>query len=287
MDFRGLNQWVKVKRPAYPVNTPHEAVHSFMPGSRWFSVMYAKNGYHQILLDKESQDYTCFMTPYGRFKFLRAPVGFISTGDKYNYEGDRAIAGVPDTTKVVDDILTANPTFPDHLKRVITVLQQCRSNGITLSPKKFMFSEPEVHYVGYIVGRDGIKADPAKLKAIREFPKPKNISELISFDGMINQLGNFSTELTAARGPLRDLRMQRNVFNWGEAHDKVFEAVKECLLRLPVLALFNPKLPTRIDTDGSKMNGLGCIACSKSMANCARVNAQKSYGNMFRTARGT
>ena len=111
MDFRGLNQWVE--HPAYPVNTPHEAVHSVTTGSRWFSVMDAKNGYHQILLDKESQDYTCFMAPWGRFKFLRAPMGFISTGDKYNCEGDRAIAGVLDTTKIVDDILTVPGPFEE------------------------------------------------------------------------------------------------------------------------------------------------------------------------------
>ena len=71
-----------------------------------------------------------------------------------------------------------------------------------------------------------------------------------------------------------------------EAHDKAFEAVKECLLRLPVLALFDPKLPMRIDTDGSKLNGSD-TACSKSLGNCASVNALKLCGNMFRTARGT
>ena len=47
------------------------------------------------------------------------------------------------------------------------------------------------------------------------------------------------------------------MFKWGEGHDKAFEAVKECLLRLHVVALFDPKLSTRIDTDGSKLNGLG------------------------------
>ena len=255
VDLRGLNQWVE--RPAHPVTTPYEAVHSVTPGSRWFTVCDAKNGYHQLLLDEKAQDLTCFITPWGRYKFLRGPQGFVGTGDKYNYEGDRVIAGVEDTTKVVDDIMTANVEFPDHLTRVIEVLDRCRMGGITLSPNKFKFSEPEVEYVGYIVGRDGIKADPAKLKAIREYPKPTNISELRSFDGMVNQIGHFSTELTEARGILRDLRSQKNIFSWSEEHDKAFEAVKECLMRLPVLAQFDPKLETRLETDGSKLKGLG------------------------------
>ena len=266
VDLKSLNEWVQ--RPAHPVTTPYEAVHSVTPGSRWYTVCDAKSGYHQIPLDEEAQDLTCFITPWGRYKFLRGPQGFVGTGDKYNYETDRAIAGVQDTTKVVDDIMTANITFQDHIERVIEVLERCRKAGITLSPNKFKFAEHEVKYVGYIVGRNGIKVDPAKLKAIQEYPKPTNISELRSFDGMVNQLGHFSTELTEARGVLKDLRSQKNIYSWNEDHDKAFEAVKECLTRLTILAHFDPKLPTRVDTDGSKLKGLGYSLQQEHGRNC-------------------
>lgn len=267
VDFTRLNDWVQ--RAAHPVTTPYEAVHNVAPGARWFSVMDAKNGYHQILLDKEAQDLLCFITPWGRYKFLRGPQGFIGTGDKHNYEGDRILSGVQDTSKVVDDIITANITFYEHLERVVEVLQRCRDGGITLSPKKFKFAETEVKYVGYIVGREGIKADPAKLKAIQEYPKPSNIHELRSFDGMINQIGHFTTELTEARGVIRELRSKKNVFTWGKEHDKAFEAIKECLTRLITLVQFDPKLPTRLDTDGSKLKGLGYTLFQEHGKSCA------------------
>ena len=267
VDFTKLNDWVQ--RAAHPVTTPYEAVHSVAPGSRWFSVMDAKNGYHQIMLDKEAQDLLCFITPWGRYKFLRGPQGFIGTGDKHNYEGDRILSGVQDTSKVVDDIITANITFPEHMERVIEVLQRCREGGITLSPNKFKFAETEVKYVGYIVGREGIKADPAKLKAIQDYPKPSNIHELRSFDGMINQIGHFTTELTEARGVIRDLRSKKNVFTWGKEHDKAFEAIKACLTRLITLVQFDPKLPTRLDTDGSKLKGLGYTLFQEHGKSCA------------------
>ena len=76
----GLNQWVK--RPAYPLTTPREAVYSTTPGAQWFSLLDATNGYHQIMLDELSRDYTCFMTPWGRFRFKRAPQGCKLSGDK-------------------------------------------------------------------------------------------------------------------------------------------------------------------------------------------------------------
>ena len=55
-------------------------------------------------------------------------------------------------------------SFEQHL--VLKILEASRKHGITVSPSKFYFGEPEVKFIGYIVGRNGIKADPAKLKAI-------------------------------------------------------------------------------------------------------------------------
>ena len=57
---------------------------------------------------------------------------------------------------------------------------------------KFEFARSELKYVGYIIGSDGIKADPDKIKAISDFPKPKNLSELRSFLGLAYQMGNFT-----------------------------------------------------------------------------------------------
>ena len=255
VDLTRLNDWVK--RPAHPVTTPHEAVHNTRPGSRFFTKMDAKNGYHQIPLHEDSRDLTTFITPWGRYRFKRAPQGCNATGDKYNYELDVAVAWIEDVAKVVDDIKTATPEIPEHFKQVVQVLEQCRTYGITLSPGKFVFAQPEVTFVGYIIGRDGIKADPEKLKAIMEYPKPTNIHELRSFEGMVNQMGHFSTGISEAQGVLRDLRQKKNVYLWGEAHDRAFEAVKQCLTGLQTLTLFDPELPTRIETDGSKLKGLG------------------------------
>ena len=255
VDLKGLNEWVK--RPAYPVTSPHEAAYDTTPGSRFFTVMDAKNGYHQIPLHEDSRDLTTFMTPWGRYRFTRGPQGCNATGDKYNCEVDKAIAGIKDVAKVVDDIKTANPGIKEHIERVIEILERCRQHGITLSPNKFVFAQPEITFAGFKIGREGIRADPAKLKAMIEFPRPTNVSELRSFEGMVNQVGHFSTEISEAQGVLRELRQKKNMFSWGDAHDKAFEAVKTCLTRLQTLTLFDPELETRIETDGSKLKGLG------------------------------
>ena len=55
-----------------------------------------------------------------------------------------------------------------------------------MNRKKFEFAQEEVKFVGFIVGKNGVKADPAKIEAIKNFPEPSNITELRSFLGLAN-----------------------------------------------------------------------------------------------------
>jgi len=126
-----------------------------------------------------------------------------------------------------------------------------------LNPHKFKFGESKVKYAGYIVSEDGIEADPAKIKGISEFPQPSNITELRSFCGLINQLAPFSSDISMAATPLRDLLKTRNEFIWTDTHTKAFEDVKKVLASPPVLATFMPDLETKLETDSSRLHGLG------------------------------
>ena len=59
--------------------------------------------------------------------------------------------------------------------------RHARMHGISISQKKFVFAKQEIKYVGYIVNGEGFKADPDKIKAIRDFPQPTNLTEIRSF----------------------------------------------------------------------------------------------------------
>ena len=49
--------------------------------------------------------------------------------------------------------------------------------------KKCEFWLPEVTFLGHIVGADGIKVDPSKVEVVRDWPRPRNASEVRSFLG--------------------------------------------------------------------------------------------------------
>jgi len=186
-------------------------------------------------------------------------MGFLSTGDSYNYRTDKAFEGLKGIRKIVDDILVQDTDFHDHVLHVRDTLERCREIGITLNPTKFKFAQEKVKFAGYLISHGCIEADPEKLKGIAEFPIPRNRRELRSFMGAANSFRQFTPKIAEAEMPLRDLLKTRNEFLWMETHTKAFEAVKAALIEPPALATFDAKLDTRLETDASKLHGLGFV----------------------------
>jgi hypothetical protein len=46
---------------------------------------------------------------------------------------------------------------------------------------KFSFYQRQIHYLGHIIAKEGIAVDPEKVQAIREWPVPRSVAEVISF----------------------------------------------------------------------------------------------------------
>ena len=255
VDLTKLNKFVK--RPLHPLSTPREAVSSIPVNSRIFSTLDAKSGYWQLPLQESSQHLTTFITPWGRFKFLRAPMGLVSTGDEYCRRGDLALQGLDNIVKVVDDILVYDETLEDHADRLRAVLTHCRQHGITINEKKFRCAQDEVLFCGFSLSSAGKEIDPGKVAAITDFPTPTNITELRSFMGLVQQFGDFSTEISSAADALRGLLKPSNAFVWTPDHQTAFGNVKKALSAPPVLAHYDPELPTVLQTDAARLKGLG------------------------------
>ncbi|XP_067908817.1 uncharacterized protein [Heterodontus francisci] len=101
-----------------------------------------------------------------------------------------------------------------------------------------------VRFLGHIIDGSGIRADPQKTKVIKDFPEPKNITELQKFMDVINQMGKFLQYLAMINEPLRQLLKNDKAWCWSEAQQEVFDKSKQKLLSSEVLAHYDPKLPT-------------------------------------------
>ena len=89
------------------------------------------------------------------------------------------------------DILVYSKTWKDHLKHLEAVLSVLEKNQFYAKLSKCTFGQKEVEYLGHVISREGVKVDPNKIKAIREWPRPKNISKLRGFLGLTGYYKRF------------------------------------------------------------------------------------------------
>ena len=100
-------------------------------------------------------------------------------------------------------MLVFSYTQEEHDERLMALLEHIKAAGVSLNKVKCKFSVHTVKFLGHIVNKDGIKADPDKTSAILKMKPPQNVTELRRFMGLANQLGKFSCHLADITHPLR------------------------------------------------------------------------------------
>ena len=78
----------------------------------------------------------------------------------------------------LDDILIYSQTEEDHEQHINQVLQALQDSNLQVKLKKSVFHIYKIKYLGYIIAESGIKMDPVKISMIKEWPIPRNISEV-------------------------------------------------------------------------------------------------------------
>ena len=251
-----------------------------------FSKLDANSGFWQIPLAKESRPLTTFITPFGRYCFNKLPFGISSAPELFQRRINEILKGLDGVLCQMDNVLISESTQAEHDSRLFAVLNRIEAAGVTLNPEKCEFRKERVKFLGHIVDRDGIRADPDKVTAILQMGPPSNVPELRQFPGMANHLGKFTPNLAQLSQPLRELLSKKNSWVWGPAQEVAFNQIKADLTQPTVLTLYDPAAPTKVSADASSY-GLGAVLlqengehwkpvayASKSMTNNERRYAQ-------------
>ena len=82
----------------------------------------------------------------------------------------------------IDDILVYSKTKEEHATHLRTVLQTLRENQLFTKWEKCDFWMTEVKFLGHVVSQEGVLVDPAKIDAILQWERPKNVTEIRNRD---------------------------------------------------------------------------------------------------------
>ena len=116
----------------------------------------------------------------------------------------------------------------------------------------------KVAYLGYIVSKEGLTADPAKIKAINQWPIPKSISEVRGFLGLTGWCRIFIQKYAIIASALTELLKKDEAFTWNEKRQEAFQQLKDKLSSYPVLKLpdFNKVFEAMVDACGQGIGGV-------------------------------
>ena len=159
---------------------------------------------------------------------------------------------------IADDITVVGnqPNHRDHGVALTSLLETARKSNICLNYDKLAYKKTEVEFFGKTSTTDGCKPAQSKVSAILEMPPPTSKKQIQSFIGMVNYLSKFSARLSELAEPIRELCKDKVPFNWGPEHQAAFKQMKHEIVRAPILAYYNPKMETVLQTDAS-VKGLG------------------------------
>ena len=182
---------------------------------------------------------------------------------------DDILANVPnkpevnDYEKIVDDIIQWSGDLETAFHRVCAMLSHCARSGMVFSAKKFVFGAKQVEYAGFLLGEDSIQPTPKYIQNILEFPTPKNISDVRSWFGLINQVA-YAFSKGTIMAPFREFLKPDTKFGWTQEIDEAFNSSKVENVRLVKdgVKIFDPELVTCLSTDFCK-TGLGWILQQK------------------------
>ena len=125
-----------------------------------------------------------------------------------------------------DDILIYNKSSEDHVQHVDKVLQLLEAHQLYVKPSKCFFGVLEVEYLGHIISHEGVKADPNKIKAIKEWRIPTTLRHLQVFLGLIGYYRKFVKNYGRIAAPLTTL-LKKDAFSWTPEATKAFEDLKQ------------------------------------------------------------
>ncbi|GKE49793.1 putative reverse transcriptase domain-containing protein [Tanacetum coccineum] len=177
IDYHELNKLTVKNR--YPLPRIDDLFDQFQ-GSKIYSKIDLRSGYHQLRVREEDIPKTAFRTRYGYceiqvipFRLTNAPAVFM---DLMN----RVCKPYLDKFVIIfiDDILIYSKSKEEHAEHLKLILELLKKEELYAKFSKCDFWLSRVQFIGHVIDSEGIQVDPAKIESIKDWASPKTLTEI-------------------------------------------------------------------------------------------------------------
>ncbi|GFX51286.1 retrovirus-related Pol polyprotein from transposon 17.6 [Trichonephila clavipes] len=166
---------------------------------------------------------------------------------------ETVLGGLSDEACLIylDDIIIVGGSFEEHLKNIKRVLQKLKEANLKLSPSKCHLFRLEVTYLEHIISAEGVRTDPDKISAVKDWNFPTDVHHLRSFLGLCTYYRKFVKTFSTIARPLHKLTEAKPKLIWMVDCNNAFNKLNDSLTSAPILAYPEIGKQFILDTDAS------------------------------------
>lgn len=275
VDYRRLNE--KTIDGRYPIPNIDDILDK-LGKCNYFTVLDLASGFHQIEMDQNSIEKTAFNVENGHYEYLRMPFGLKNAPATFQRVMDHVLRELQNKICLVymDDIIIFSTSLQEHIQNLKQVFSKLRESKLKIQLDKSEFLKQNVEFLGHVITPQGIKPNPNKIRAIKNFPIPKTAREIKSFLGLLGFYRKFIKDFAKITKPFtKCLKKGEKVIHSPEFLS-AFETCKNILTNEPLLQFPDFTKPFILTTDASKyaigaVLSQGAIGSDKPIAYASRT----------------
>ena len=251
IDYRKLN--AKTIDDKFPIPNITEVLDK-LGKNIYFTTLDLTSGFHQIGMEKESIPKTAFNTDSGHYEFNRMPFGLKNAPATFQRMMNMVLRNEINKGCLVylDDIIVFGTSLQEHMENLRVIFERLRENNLKIQLDKSEFLRKEVAYLGHIISEEGIRPNPDKINAVKNYPIPKTAKEIKAYLGLLGYYRKFISNFAKLTKPMtKCLKKGRTINIEDEDYVNSFNESKLLLINAPILQYPDFNETFTVTTDAS------------------------------------